>query len=55
MITVNSLDLRDKKRERNPKSIEESKIEKAKLFGELDPKSVRVSKNLSKSFKLKLI
>ena len=37
MIIVESLDLKDKEVERNPKPTTASKIEELRLFGELNP------------------
>ena len=51
MIIVDSLDPRDKEGERNPKLVEESKIEEIKLFGEFNTRLVKVRKNLLEGFK----
>ena len=55
MIIVNSIDPRNREGERNLKPTEELEIEKDKLFGESNPRSVRVKKNLPIGFKQKLI
>ena len=55
MIIVESLDLRDEKVERNPKSIEESKIKEVKIFDDPNPKSIKIGKSLLVNFKHKLI
>ena len=48
MIAINYLDPRNEERERSLKLAKELEIEKVTLFGELDPKSVRVRENLLK-------
>ena len=55
MITIDSLDLRDREVKRNMKSAKELKIEKVTLFGEFDPSLVRVRKNLPNDFKQEFI
>ena len=47
MITINSLNLRDGEANMNSKLIEESEIKEVKLFGEFDPKSIKVKKKKS--------
>ena len=54
MIIVKSLDPRDEEVERNSK-LAKSKIKEIMLFGDSDPKSIRISKNLPIDFKEKLI
>ena len=49
------MDLRDKEVEKNPKPIKEFKIEKVKLFEDLDPKIMTIRKNLPNDFNQKLI
>ena len=51
MITIESLNPRDGDVERNPKPIIESEIEEVKLFGDTDPKIVRVGNNFLNDFK----
>ena len=51
MITIKSLNLRDKEAKRNPKLAKESEIEEIKLFDEFDPRTMRINKNLPKDFK----
>ena len=55
MITKESLDLKGDNTERNPELIEESKVEKVKLFNDNDHRSIRIGKNLPNHFKQKLI
>ena len=46
-----TLDQRDGEAKRNPKPVEEFKIEEIKLFDEFDPRIMRIGKNLLDVFK----
>ena len=50
MIVVNSLGLRDGDVERSLKLAKKLEIEEVKLFKELDPKLIRIGKNLTTNF-----
>ena len=55
MILVDSLDPRDGEANRDLKLVEKFKIEEVKLFGEFDPKLIRIRMNFLEDFKQKLI
>ena len=54
IISTKLIDLRDKEAERNPKLVK-SKFEEVKLFGDSNPRSVKIRKILPTNFKERFI